>query len=241
MLIPFFRLLLTIHILADFYFQSQKTAQEKQSKILPLVLHGLLYLQIALMFICLFWSTDLMLYALGLAGLHFLIDLLKFFYCQRKQWTPKVYIIDQLCHLFSIAALSIVAIYQNLSFSLIPELNEFFVKTAVNFEEFFSILTLVLLLGKPASLTIRILLRNFRPDNEDNNKKSAGAIIGILERIIILVFLSIQQYSAIGLVLTAKSVARYNKISEDQQFAEYYLLGTLMSTLFVLCCYLLLA
>ena len=34
----------------------------------------------------------------------------------------------------------------------------------------------------------------------------------------------------IGLVLTAKSIARYDRISKDKDFAEYYLLGTLLST-----------
>ena len=46
-----------------------------------------------------------------------------------------------------------------------------------------------------------------------------------------LIFLFIKQYSAVGLVLTAKSIARYDKISKDKDFAEYYLLGTLISTL----------
>lgn len=52
----------------------------------------------------------------------------------------------------------------------------------------------------------------------------------IFLRIIILMFLSIDQYSAIGLVLTAKSIARYDKIAHEPEFAEYYLLGTLLST-----------
>lgn len=46
-----------------------------------------------------------------------------------------------------------------------------------------------------------------------------------------LIFITISQYSAIGLVLTAKSIARYDKISHEQDFAEYYLLGTLLSTI----------
>lgn len=40
----------------------------------------------------------------------------------------------------------------------------------------------------------------------------------------------IGEYSAIGLVLTAKSIARYDKIAHEPEFAEYYLLGTLLST-----------
>ena len=46
-----------------------------------------------------------------------------------------------------------------------------------------------------------------------------------------VIFISIGQYSAVGLVLTAKSIARYDRISKDQAFAEYYLLGTLLSTI----------
>lgn len=65
---------------------------------------------------------------------------------------------------------------------------------------------------------------------KDNN---AGRFIGTIERIIMLIFLSIGQYSAIGLVLTAKSIARYDKIAKEPEFAEYYLLGTLLSTLAV--------
>lgn len=56
-------------------------------------------------------------------------------------------------------------------------------------------------------------------------------MIGTLERIIMVIFISIGQYSAVGLVLTAKSIARYDRISKDQAFAEYYLLGTLLSTI----------
>lgn len=47
------------------------------------------------------------------------------------------------------------------------------------------------------------------------------------------------QYSAIGFVLTAKSIARYNKIVEEAEFAECYLLGTLLSTMLVIATYLL--
>ncbi len=39
---------------------------------------------------------------------------------------------------------------------------------------------------------------------------------------------------AIGLVLTAKSIARYDKISRSSTFAEYYLIGTLASLIMVL-------
>ncbi|MCP1101802.1 hypothetical protein M2454_001335 [Aequitasia blattaphilus] len=46
-----------------------------------------------------------------------------------------------------------------------------------------------------------------------------------------VILISAGQYAAIGLVLTAKSIAWYDKITKDPEFSEYYLLGTLLSTL----------
>lgn len=54
-----------------------------------------------------------------------------------------------------------------------------------------------------------------------------------------MLLLGIGQYTAIALVLTAKSIARYDML-KDKQFAEYYLLGTLLSTLIVLSAFLVL-
>lgn len=62
----------------------------------------------------------------------------------------------------------------------------------------------------------------------------AGAAIGFLERIIIGICILFGQFTSIGLVFTAKSIARYNKISENPSFAEYYLIGSLFSILSVL-------
>lgn len=49
-----------------------------------------------------------------------------------------------------------------------------------------------------------------------------------------LFLISLGQYAAAGFVLTAKSIARYERISKDTEFAEYYLLGTLLSAAIVL-------
>ena len=49
---------------------------------------------------------------------------------------------------------------------------------------------------------------------------------------VIMDFLNNCRYN--GLVFTAKSIARYNKISESPTFAEYYLIGSLFSILSVL-------
>jgi hypothetical protein len=55
-----------------------------------------------------------------------------------------------------------------------------------------------------------------------------GSTIGILERILIVVFVLTGSDVAIGFVVAAKTLARF-KLLDDRDFAEYYLLGTLAS------------
>lgn len=62
---------------------------------------------------------------------------------------------------------------------------------------------------------------------------NTGRIIGMLERIFIYLFALSGQYAAIGFILTAKGIVRYKEFV-NRQFAEYVLIGTLLSALFAL-------
>ena len=55
-----------------------------------------------------------------------------------------------------------------------------------------------------------------------------GATIGVLERLIVCVLVLTGQAAAIGLVVAAKTLARFRQL-DDRRFAEYYLIGTLAS------------
>ena len=73
-----------------------------------------------------------------------------------------------------------------------------------------------------------------------DDDRNAGAIeiargrtIGSLERAIALTLVLLGQYAALGLIVAAKSVARF-KALEDREFAEYFLIGTLASLLLAL-------
>ena len=55
-----------------------------------------------------------------------------------------------------------------------------------------------------------------------------GATIGVLERVLIVVFVLTGSDVAIGFVVAAKTLARFRQL-DDREFAEYYLLGTLGS------------
>jgi hypothetical protein len=52
--------------------------------------------------------------------------------------------------------------------------------------------------------------------------------IGWLERFLVVTAILAQSPSIVGLILTGKSIARFPELKE-QRFAEYFLIGTLLS------------
>ena len=64
----------------------------------------------------------------------------------------------------------------------------------------------------------------------DKRAYNAGRVIGILERVLIYYFVLNAQFTAIGIILAAKSFTRFKEL-ENREFAEYVLIGTLLSTL----------
>lgn len=62
----------------------------------------------------------------------------------------------------------------------------------------------------------------------DLGEFNRGRVIGLLERALLYAFILQGQYGAIGFVMTAKAFARF-KALDDRSFAEYVLIGTLLS------------
>lgn len=64
--------------------------------------------------------------------------------------------------------------------------------------------------------------------------EKAGLWMGRLERMLILTFVLVDQYQAIGLLIAAKSILRFSEIksSKDRKEAEYILIGTMLSFAF---------
>jgi hypothetical protein len=99
-----------------------------------------------------------------------------------------------------------------------------------------------LLVSNEANHLLRLLLAGLRVgpaaaagDNSDmaatdRREYNTGRVIGILERIIIYVAVLTDQIAAIGLVLAVKGLARFKEM-DDRPFAEYVLVGTLLSLL----------
>lgn len=262
-----FTVLLCVHLLGDFYFQTQKMADNKQGQFSWTVYHCLIYGAGAGILFFLFLPGMDVKYILAFVLAHALIDIIKYAACrlgrakQKAIDSPRgrrnVFLIDQAVHLLVILGIAywmrqvdITSLYREEAGILfdafdIPELT--FLKWAA----------VLLVIHKPVNILIANILSWYKPSDEKGSNKenvsnkekdaslkgesaesdsagtdrNAGRMIGTLERIIMVIFIAIGQYSAVGLVLTAKSIARYDRISKDQVFAEYYLLGTLLSTI----------
>lgn len=234
-----FLLLILGHVLGDFYLQFDVFASRKEHSFAFLLLHGLLY-GAAMMFTAALTGNQLIvLCAAGLSGAHFIID-------GGKLWIRKccpnalknegkVYLADQTLHIACILAAVLVLPFREQSVAFAEWVQWLLIRSGLHGGDALSWLLLILLIIKPCSVTVRKVLVKYRPSSmADEGVPNAGALIGVMERCIILLMLSMGQYAAIGLVLTAKSVARYKRISDDPQFSEYYLLGTLLSTLLVI-------
>lgn len=79
------------------------------------------------------------------------------------------------------------------------------------------------------ALTRSLIVGSAQPEGETREQlRNAGMYIGWLERFLVLTALLLHPPATAGLVLTAKAIARYPQF-KHARFAEYFLIGTLLS------------
>lgn len=94
------------------------------------------------------------------------------------------------------------------------------------------ILLAYLLVLIPASTLIGALMKPWQEKlDQDDSLVNGGAFVGYLERGLILTFVLLGRWEAIGFLLTAKSILRFSELKgrHQQPRSEYVLLGTLLS------------
>lgn len=233
-----------VHILCDFYFQSQTMADKKRKNISWVLLDIVVYTISALIMFRIILTGLSWDYCMLFVVSHALIDGLKYGICNSKFIKQKnikfnhtvIFVIDQFFHILIIGFI-VYGVKDMMTKELYnKDVVEFLNEIQIQKTLLISWILKLILIHKPSNILISSILKGYRPnekyeDIEKNEDKNAGRFIGTLERIMMTILISIDQYSAVGLVLTAKSIARYDKISKDQIFAEYYLLGTLLSAI----------
>ncbi len=213
--------LILAHLIGDFFLQPTSWVKENQNKKLKspkLYLH--IVIHIGLLFLIL-WDLSKWPLILIIGISHFIIDALKLS-LQKKNTKRLFFFLDQLLHLLVLIAVYYLFIAQDVVLAnLITEQSLF-------------LITCVLFLTLPVSIIMKtIFLKwNISKITEGNESlKDAGKYIGILERVLVFVFVILNHWEAVGFLITAKSVFRFGDLreSKERKLTEYILIGTLIS------------
>jgi len=234
-----FLILCLAHLATDFLLQSDAMVKaKKQGRARAYAIHGAIHYA-AIVAVTAGahpgWLMDLRYQAAGVAliAAHLLIDLAKENLTAKKTgdnvW---IFLADQGAHLATIAAAALLftrtrldALRQWLG-ALEPHRDKILAVLVVYFGVVFAGGYLIRFLTKP--------LTRHLPGVEGGSSQSlrnAGMYIGWLERSLVLTAVLMHSPATVGLVLAAKSIARFPEMGKSEGFAEYFLIGTLLSLL----------
>lgn len=213
--------LILAHVLTDFVFQPTSWISDRnrrKHKSVKLYLHAGITAIVAYLLSGL-WAAIWIPVVIFVT--HLIIDIWK----SRRPATARYFLIDQFAHLLVIGAiwLTFFNLWTHLGLALLSCLtdNQFLATTAG-----------YLIVTWPLGILIGIATERWRnePGVNTDGLAKAGMWIGFFERFLIFTFILIDQYTAIGFLIAAKSVLRFNdKENSTQKKTEYVLIGTLMS------------
>jgi hypothetical protein len=209
--------LVLAHLLTDFILQPTswiESRNKKHFRSFQLYLHGLVTAVVALLFIGIdYWPVVLVILVT-----HILVDGWKSY----RPANPLYFLIDQGLHF-----LVILSCWYFRFFRFDDLINSW---NALNTKNNLIIITAYVFVTMPAAILIGQLTQKWREQITDAvTLGNAGKWIGIIERIIILTLVFHHQYEAIGLLIAAKSLLRFNETNRPEIKTEYLLIGTLIS------------
>ncbi|WP_226064449.1 DUF3307 domain-containing protein [Kaistella polysaccharea] len=215
--------LILAHLLGDFILQPNSWVADKEKKkggSIYLYIHILLHTILAFVFL---WDRNLWWIALIIGVTHFLIDWAKLQF-QTAKTKRTWFFIDQIAHLLVIGVMSIIYF-------------PFF-----RWEDLFNhrtlqLITALVFLTVPSSILIKTVISIWTPVTVEHSKiqteslVNAGKYIGILERLLVFIFILVNHWEGVGFMIAAKSVFRFSDLAEAKQrkLTEYVLIGTLLS------------
>lgn len=212
--------LLLAHFIADFTFQSTAMVSNKKWFSFQMLMHVLI------VFICTLLLSQLFFISLVITLLHWITDGIKTEVGSNFKEST-VFILDQIIHIFTI--IIVWFFYFNMHNKIFDAL--YYPLQDYNIS---LILLAYIWIIYPVGYLIKFAVKNIIPisskPNEDTETKveHGGRLIGIFERIIILTFVLLNQYEAIGFLITGKSIIRFADNNSNLK-SEYVLVGTMMS------------
>ena len=242
-----YKVLLMGHLIGDFYVQSGKMAAKKKKDMRVLRKHCIYYMLSLLLCSVVIVKEEAVpciLLVLGMGVLHGILDLAKIRMENRTNHRYDIFLLllDQCLHITALfGGCYLLGIHGGQYTNLLGK------SIALSLiEREVSVLLGILICAEPASLLVKLVLSKISAETERLHSQASnliiaeynpqtGSVIGILEREIIFILGIIGQFGTIGFVLAAKSLARYKQL-EDQQFAEKYIIGTLLSSFLAIIC-----
>lgn len=212
-MIATFTALLFAHVLADFVFQTNWIAANKQ-RFAVLLLHG------AIVFATLVLATgSLLILPLALLTLaHLAIDAVKQYGTRATGLWP--FLIDQAAHVATLIGAAV----------LVPHLWD--TGQWVGHDWLLPLMAAVaglLLSTRAGAFAVGFLMAPIAPPTLPDGLTNGGLLIGILERGLVFLLVLVGQPAGIGFLIAAKSVLRFDAASKDQSAGEYVIIGTLAS------------
>jgi hypothetical protein len=226
------------HLLADYVLQTHRLVEQKQrGKPAAYAIHGLIhYLAVAIVLgIFLrgyFFSGRMYFVILALTIVHLLIDFARMKLAKKRPpfngtWA---YITDQVFHFLTV----FFAAWLLTPGARFADLAAWLGRLRDAPTKYLSIPVVYIIVIFGGGYLIRFLTRSQAaevegPADKSGSMQNAGMYIGWLERFLVVTALLLQSPAMVGLILTAKSIARYSEIQSEKRFVEYFLIGTLLS------------
>ena len=213
--------LLLAHFIGDFLLQPAKWVAEKTSKkekAPALYYHVLITGLLSYIFL---WDWKNWYIPLIIMITHLLIDIWKSY----RQDNFVYFITDQLLHIGTIVLIWLVYYFDY------PGVLAFF-SVHLNSPRLWTILLTYYLVTQPLGIAIGIVTRKWQREvgMEKTGLTKAGIWIGCFERVLVVTFIILNQYTALGFLMAAKSILRFRDGEERaQKKTEYILVGTLIS------------
>jgi hypothetical protein len=213
--------ILIAHILTDFVFQSDKMVKLKKNW-----LSSSMLIHIFIAFAATFILSGELVLSLFVAISHWTIDGLKIEFQNKNRYKAStLFFADQFFHMVFILVIWLI------HHSSLDQIWNVISTPFMNFN--FSIYLLgYLFIIFPTSFIVKLVAQNFIPTTyttaTEESIQYGGRTIGYFERIIILTLVLLNEYEAIGFLITGKSIMRFADPNSNLR-SEYVLVGTMMS------------